>query len=383
MAEACSSKASLDPYGDHEGPLFYEADGASPLVTDGKDPLPPRPYCAMNPGVRFRTSRAVLASAVGAGLAALLALVVPVSGVEAAGSTRVPRFSVQEKDLNLDESVRLADFLSARGVRIVTTRDSDVFVPLEDRARIANASSADLFVSVHNNGSFDRAQRGVEIYHQLGSDAGRRLAERILAGLTRATGFPPGGVFSRPGEHGDYYFLLRNVNTLSLIVEGGYVSSPDEAPALADPEVRQKMAEAIGEAVLEQFAADVRRGPGPPAPLLDVPLAGPQTVTSLLSPDNRAELGWAGAAVPGMAYSVWRDGVRVADIPATGQARLAFRDPVPLEPGSHRYEVQASLSVGGLVAALSKAVPVDASRPAVVVVDAGHGGNDPGAIGPR
>ena len=314
-------------------------------------------------------------------MAALVALVVPVSGVEAAGSTRVPRFSVQEKGLNLDELVRLTEFLRARGVQVVTTRDRDVFVPLEDRARIANAAGADLFVSVHNNGSFDRAQRGVEIYHQLGSDAGRRLAERILAGLTRATGFPSGGVFSRPGEHGDYYFLLRNVDTLSLIVEGGYVSSPDEAPALADPEVRQKMAEAIGEAVLEQFAADVRRGPGPPAPLLDVPLAGPQAVTSLLSPDHRATLAWA--AAPGVAYSVWRDGVRVADIPATGQARIAFEDPVPLEPGSHRYEVQASLSLGGLVVALSKAVPVDASRPAVVVVDAGHGGKDPGAIGPR
>ena len=125
-------------------------------------------------------------------MAALVALVVPVSGVEAAGSTRVPRFSVQEKGLNLDELVRLTEFLRARGVQVVTTRDRDVFVPLEDRACIANAAGADLFVSVHNNGSFDRVQRGVEIYHQLGSDAGRRLAERILAGLTRATGFPAG-----------------------------------------------------------------------------------------------------------------------------------------------------------------------------------------------
>ena len=64
-------------------------------------------------------------------------------------------------------------------------------------------------------------------------------------------------------------------------------------------------------------------------------------------------------------------------------SRFVKRVAGPLEPGSHRYEVQASLSVGGLVVALSHAVPVDASRPAVVVVDAGHGGKDPGAIGPR
>lgn len=313
----------------------------------------------------------------------LFALAMPVFRVDAAGSSSVPRYSVQEKDVNLDESVRLAAFLRARGFSVVMTRDSDVFVPLEERARIANAAGADLFVSVHNNGSFDRAQRGVEVYHQLGSDGGRQLAERILAGLTRATGFPPGGVFSRPGKHGDYYSVLRNADTLALIVEGGYVSSPDEAPALADAEVRQQMAEAIGEAVLEQFATDVRRGPGPPAPLLEVPLAGPQGLTSQAGPDHRVTLAWTGPAVPGAAYSVWRDGMRIADVPATGQDRITFEDPVPLQPGTHRYEVQASLSLGGLVVALSKAVPVDVVRPIVVVVDAGHGGKDPGAIGPR
>lgn len=310
----------------------------------------------------------------------------PVSGSggsKAAANVSVARFSVQEKDVNLDEAMRLANFLRARGVRVVTTRDRDVFVPLEERARITNDAGAALFVSVHNNGSFDRSQRGVEVYHQLGSEAGRQLAERVLGGLTGATGFPAGGVFSRPGQHGDYYFVLRNVDTVSLIVEGGYVSSPDDAPALADPDVRQKMAEAIGAAVMDQLAPDVRRGPGPPAPLLDVPLAAPQAVTAQVGADDRATVAWAGAPVPGTAYGVWRDGVRIADVPATGQGRMVFQDPAPLEPGTHRYEVQASLTVGGLVVGLSRAVPVEAVHPVVVVVDAGHGGKDPGAIGPR
>ena len=337
----------------------------------------------MNLGVSFRSQRAVVGSALGAGLAVLLALMVLLPVAPAEGSAPVARFSVQEKDVNLDEAVRLAGFLRARGVRVVMTRDSDVFVPLEERARIANAAGADLFVSIHNNGSFDRSQRGVEVYHQLGSDVGQRLAERVLPTLTQATGFPANGVFTRTGEHGDYYFVLRNVDPPSVIVEGGYVSNPDEAPALADPDVRQKMAEAIGGAIMEQFAPDVRRGPGPPAPLLDVPLAAPQGVTSQEGPDNRATLAWTGTPVPGTAYGVWRDGVRIADVPATGQGRMTFQDPAPLEPGTHHYEVQSSLSVGSLVVALSKAVPVDAVHTVTVVVDAGHGGKDPGAAGPR
>jgi N-acetylmuramoyl-L-alanine amidase len=310
----------------------------------------------------------------------LLALVVPVSRVEAAGSARVPRFSVQEKDVNLDESVRLTEFLRVRGVQVVATRDRDVFVPFEDRARIADAAGADLFVSVHDNGSFDRGQRGVEVYHQLGSNEGQRLAEHVLAGLTRATGFQAGGMFSRPGQHGDYYFVLRNVDTLSSSSRGG--TCPARTRRRPWP-TRRSVRRWRKRLARWSWGSSPRTSAGEPVPLLDVPLAGPQTITSVLGPDHRATLAWAGAAAAGMTYSVWRDGVRVADIPATGAEPDRVRGPCPLEPGTHRYEVQASLSLGGLVVALSKAVPVDVVRPAVVVVDAGHGGKDPGAIGPR
>jgi N-acetylmuramoyl-L-alanine amidase len=323
---------------------------------------------------------------VGVTLALFGALVLPVPGVEAA-RRRSAGFRIFEKDINLDESLRLAAYLRSRGISVTMTREVDEFIPLGGRAALATAVDADVFLSVHNNGSFDRRQRGGEVYHQLGSDEGRQLADRILGRLSAATGFPAGGVFARPGRHGDYYFVLRRVPVVSVIIEGGYVSNPVEALALADPGVRQRMAEAIGEAVVEQLRPEVPAGPGPPRALATLPLAGPAGLTADVE-DHHVTLAWTGASGVGVVHSIWRDGVRVGEVAPKGPIpggteRLSFRDPVPLGPGAHRYQVQSSLAAAGIPLAHSQPASVDAARPAMVVVDPGHGGKDPGAIGPR
>ena len=59
----------------------------------------------------------------------------------------------QEKHLALDLSLALGELVSRAhpGVRVLYTRERDVFVPLHERARVANAAQADLFVSIHCN----------------------------------------------------------------------------------------------------------------------------------------------------------------------------------------------------------------------------------------
>jgi len=72
---------------------------------------------------------------------------------------------LQEKDLVLDVGLKLRDFLVERlGVEVVMTRDRDVFVPLEERTAIANQIGADLFISIHANGSPNRRVRGIETF---------------------------------------------------------------------------------------------------------------------------------------------------------------------------------------------------------------------------
>lgn len=72
---------------------------------------------------------------------------------------------IVEKDLVLDIALRLQTLLQEQpGVEVVLTRDSDVFIPLEERTAIANREGADLFLSIHANASTRKDARGLETY---------------------------------------------------------------------------------------------------------------------------------------------------------------------------------------------------------------------------
>ena len=75
------------------------------------------------------------------------------------------RLRLKERDLTLTIARKLKNILEDRGIKVTMTRDSDVFVPLQDRVRIANSSGADLFISIHANASRSRAMNGFECYY--------------------------------------------------------------------------------------------------------------------------------------------------------------------------------------------------------------------------
>ncbi len=70
-----------------------------------------------------------------------------------------------EKDFALDVARNIKPLLEAKGLTVKMTRDSDIFVPLELRARIANASKDAIFVSIHFNATdMNPAASGFEIF---------------------------------------------------------------------------------------------------------------------------------------------------------------------------------------------------------------------------
>src|SRR5437868_1526061 len=75
------------------------------------------------------------------------------------------KFGGAEKLATLDVARRLSRKLRESDFKVVMTRSSDVFIPLEERVAIENAQKNSIFVSIHFNDSGRRKIRGFETYY--------------------------------------------------------------------------------------------------------------------------------------------------------------------------------------------------------------------------
>src|SRR5215475_1508379 len=154
------------------------------------------------------------------------------------------RYGPPEKMVALDVAQRLERKLRESQVKIVMTRDSDVFIPLNDRVAIENKQKNAVFVSIHFNDSRKRRARGFETYYHSG--ASLDLASRIQQKLMTIPNSSNGGV------HTANFRVLRLANCPAVLVECGYLSNRSEGNQARDWEYRELLADRIAEAVVEQ-----------------------------------------------------------------------------------------------------------------------------------
>jgi N-acetylmuramoyl-L-alanine amidase len=75
------------------------------------------------------------------------------------------RFGAKEKDIVLDITKRIGRLLETNtNIKVVYTREEDVFIPLRRRAEIANENNGKLFISIHANANNNRTIQGFETY---------------------------------------------------------------------------------------------------------------------------------------------------------------------------------------------------------------------------
>jgi N-acetylmuramoyl-L-alanine amidase len=153
---------------------------------------------------------------------------------------------LQEKIVVLDIAQRVAELLEQQGVQVILTRRNDSEIGLEPRVQDANQGNANLFVSIHANAiDMDHPNiNGVETYYY-SSDAARQLAQTIQTSLTQATGMRSIGVKQ------SRFYVLRHTRMPAALVEVGFVTGRDDAPRLADPAFRDRIAEGIARGILQ------------------------------------------------------------------------------------------------------------------------------------
>jgi N-acetylmuramoyl-L-alanine amidase len=144
--------------------------GASPALT----PVIPSPTVTESDGsATGRTARAVKTIVIDPG-----------HGGKDPGT--IGRHGTTEKDITLKIGLLLKELLAKRpNTKVFMTREHDVFVELEDRAKFANSKEADLFVSIHVNSHPHKGVRGLEIYH-----FGEAKDQRALEVAARENGTP-------------------------------------------------------------------------------------------------------------------------------------------------------------------------------------------------
>jgi N-acetylmuramoyl-L-alanine amidase len=197
----------------------------------------------------------------------------------------IGRGGTQEKDVTLAIVMKLEKLIRTElGADVVLTRDSDVFIPLEERTAIANASGADMFLSVHINSARNRTGRGLETYYLsfARSAAAEELAarenaisqatmkdlnnlvkaiannskleeSRDFAGIIQknnVSGLTPSfkGVLDR-GVHTAPFYVLIGANMPSILTEVGFISHPEEERWLKSSAYQDKLAAALLEGV--------------------------------------------------------------------------------------------------------------------------------------
>ena len=166
---------------------------------------------------------------------------------------------LREKDLNMSIYRKLRSELEKLGYTVLTSRDSDVYVDyVTERSEMVNKTDADVFISIHFNatGVPGANRSGVETYiyepdeditpriNKVAHDDPTRLSEsKRLADNIHNSVVSVAGANDR-GVHGSNYAVLRETVKPAVLLELGYIDSP-EYKKISDDKYQNKLVEGI------------------------------------------------------------------------------------------------------------------------------------------
>ncbi|MYG24771.1 MAG: N-acetylmuramoyl-L-alanine amidase [Boseongicola sp. SB0677_bin_26] len=199
--------------------------------------------------------------------------------------------TLHEKGIVLSISAKLRDILTAKGYTVLMTRDTDRFIPLKKRTEFATQHKADLFLSIHANGSESSKANGIETYYldvtstdsasekiavreninsgysiqeldtlleglirESKSEDSRRLAQSVQQALVQSTGAVDRGV-----KHARFVVLI-GTKVPAILIETGFVSNAVEGQKLATSAYQHKIATAIAQGV-DRFLGQIGETP--------------------------------------------------------------------------------------------------------------------------
>ncbi|MBU9720183.1 MULTISPECIES: N-acetylmuramoyl-L-alanine amidase CwlD [Bacillaceae] len=174
-----------------------------------------------------------------------------------------------EKDIALDISLKLRDYLQEAGALVIMTREGDHDLAaegtkrvrsrkvedLKKRVSIINDSNADLFISLHLNAIQSPKWSGAQTFYNRTIEGNEALAKHIQGELIRNLENT-----NRQAKPINSVYLIKEAVTPGALVEVGFLSNPGEAARLATDDYQQQVAASIYEGILRY-----KSGEAPPS----------------------------------------------------------------------------------------------------------------------
>jgi N-acetylmuramoyl-L-alanine amidase len=161
--------------------------------------------------------------------------------------TKSPAKDAMEKNLTLAIAKKLSKELADDGATVIMTRKTDVFIPLKERANIANRNQADFFISVHinsNGGKANTTSGGITFYHG-GNAIGQLLADCIQREIAKVSGIPSIGTWSDTKIYQTGFSVLRNTTMPGVLLELGFMNHFRDRKRMLTQDFQNSVAKAV------------------------------------------------------------------------------------------------------------------------------------------
>jgi len=151
-----------------------------------------------------------------------------------------------EKDLNLNLSAYLFKLCLNRGLNPFLLRGGDYNLQLEERVNLAEASGAEMFLSVHHNGAASSEANGTEVFHFPGSRFGVLYAEYIQQGMIDVLGSRNRGV-----KTSDSLYVLRRTSMPAVLIEPLFVTGEEDSMIYSRENYYRDLANGIIDSIIQ------------------------------------------------------------------------------------------------------------------------------------
>ena len=153
------------------------------------------------------------------------------------------REGINEKDITLDVSQRVASILKSRGYKYALTRKDDTYLELQERCDFTEEENPEIFVSIHVNSAVATEPNGLETHYY--HEPSKELAEIIQKHLVKNIDSKDRGILKSK------FYVINHTDVPAVLVEIGFLSNPEERAEIITEKRKQATAKAIADGIIE------------------------------------------------------------------------------------------------------------------------------------